>query len=178
MCVWGDIFCTRAFLALVSHGMKTGTATATSPCSVWQAWGHYLPCCRRAEGKVSQEAKPMQRHWLSDLPIPPHSPPTAVLLLSRSLFPWKAFFTFSPRAGLQLVLFVSLFNWPVFPSCSFCLVSPSRGLFTLISSPGLALSPDSPEVRAGRSKWVRERQGEQKLTKQWGRRTCIIKKKK
>lgn len=176
MCVWGQLFCTRAFLTLMSHGMKIGTTTAALPRSVWWAGGHYLPCCRRAEQKGLQEAMPMQRHRLSDLPVPPRSPPTAELLLLLFLFPWKSIFpSFSLGWATAGAFHISaqLANFPVL----FFLprVSVQRVVHPDVL-PWLALSPDSPEVRAERSKRVRERPREQKLTKQWGRCSCIIKK--
>lgn len=79
----------------------------------------------------------------------------------------KALFPLSPWTGLQLIFFISLLNWPVSPSCSFCLVSLSGGLFTLMSFPSWLSWLTRGTCRTAASEPQRLRK--QKLTKLWGR---------
>lgn len=96
--VFGGIFCTRAFLALVCHGMKAGTTTTLCPCSVRRAGG-YLPFCSKTKGKGSQEAMPCSdMGFLTSSSL--HAPLPQLCSCSRfPSSPEKHFSLFLPRPG-------------------------------------------------------------------------------
>lgn len=140
-----EIFCTKTFLALVSHGVKTGTC--------------------HAAGKPGEKGPRRQCSGTAFLTSPSlHAHLPQLCSCSCFLpFPWKSVFpSFSlswATAGAfhitaQLANFLILFFLP--HDSLQRVVHPDE-------LPWLAFSPDSPKVRAEYSKWVRERQREQKL---------------
>lgn len=152
MCVWGELFCTRAFLALVSHGMKTGTTNSrasllcmasrrTLPAMLQESRGksrrRQCPCCHTGfPTSLSLHAHLPQLCSSSRLPSSPE----------KSIFPsfslgWATATAFHITA--RLANFPILFFLPR--------VSIQRVVHPDVL-PWLALCPDSPEVRAERSK--------------------------